>query len=130
MVHWKSEAVGPIGRNETHAGMESDHDAPCAGFVVIDDGGTPCAGFRQCGSTHGVAGGQAWDVPLELRCATNDQLTEWGPSKWLYDVFFWRQLPYDPIRPWRDVDGLWYSGVSLDACNSTCFGRAKGCGCV
>ena len=130
LVHFKGLNIGPRGRKETHAGMLSDHDAPCSGFIVLDDDGVPCAGFRQCGSTRGVAGGQPWDVPLELRCASNDELTEWGPSIWLYDVFFWRALAYDPIRPWKDLDGYWYSGVSLDACNRTCFSHPQGCGCA
>ena len=52
---------------ESHAGFQSD-SSPCSGFVTVDDDGVPCAGFRQCVSTKGVAGGQTWDVPLELRC--------------------------------------------------------------
>ena len=38
-----------------------------------------CAGFRQCGSSKGVAGSaNDWDVPLELRCALDDSLTTWA----------------------------------------------------
>ena len=103
---------------ETHAGMES-HNSPCSGFVTVDDDGIPCAGFRQCSSSKGVAGGQPWDVPLELRCANNTNLTSWSDPIYLYDVFFYRALPYDPVRPWKDADGMWYSGISTDACNAT-----------
>lgn len=62
---------------------------------------------------------QAWDVPLEVRCAENENLTSWGPSQWIYDVYFYRALPYDPVRPWKDEDGQWYSALSTDGCNST-----------
>ena len=65
--------------------MESDI-TPCSGFVTVDDNGTPCAGFRQCGSTKGVPGGAGWDVPLEIRCATNEFLTDWSDPIWLYDM--------------------------------------------
>jgi len=106
LVHWEDLGLGPMALHETHAGMDSD-DSPCSGFVTVDDAGVVCAGFRQCGSSKGVAGGQAWDVPLELRCAENDNLTLWSDPIWLYDVFFYRALPYDPIRPWKDSDGMW-----------------------
>ena len=36
-------------------GMESNSE-PCAGFVAVDEKGTVCAGFRQCGSNHGTTG--------------------------------------------------------------------------
>ena len=44
----------------------------CSGFITKDPldlshgqtKGRVCAGFRQCGSRKGVAGGAAWDVPL------------------------------------------------------------------
>jgi hypothetical protein len=28
-------------------------------------------------------------------------------------------LPYDPVRPWKDTDGKWYSAWSTDGCNGT-----------
>ena len=81
-------------------------------------------------SSKGVTGlnpnAHGWDVPLEVRCATNDNLTAWGPPQWLYDVYFYRGLPYDPVRPWKDTDGYWYSALSTDGCNATT--RAAPCG--
>ncbi len=69
--------------------MHSD-DSPCSGFVAVNDAGVPCAGFRQCGSDHGTTGlnpaAHPWDVPLEVRCAENDNLTQWGDNQYLYPV--------------------------------------------
>ena len=97
--------------------------SPCSGFVAVNDEGVPCAGFRQCGSNHGATGlnpkAQKWDVPMEVRCSTNANLTAWGPPQWLYPVYFYRGLPYDPVRPWKDTDGKWYSALSTDGCNAT-----------
>lgn len=107
LVHWEDRGLGPSRVLETHAGMDS-HDTPCSGFVTVDDNGVPCAGFRQCGSDKGVVGGKPWDVPLEIRCANDSNLTQWSDPIYLYDVFFYRALPYDPIRPWKDTDGKWY----------------------
>ena len=118
LVHWEDRGVDIKAMNETHAGMVSD-SVPCSGFVTVDDTGVPCAGFRQQTATHGVDGGKPWDVPLELRCALNDKLTQWSGPIWLYDVFYYRFLPYDPVRPWVDTDGLWYSTISTDGCNAT-----------
>lgn len=84
--------------NETYRGMESD-TSPCSGFMTVDDDGTPCAGFRQCTSTKGLS--HPWDVPLELRCAQNANLTSWSDPIYIYDVYFNRGLPYDPTRPWK-----------------------------
>lgn len=87
-----------------YEGMESI-DSPCSGFVTVDDHGTPCAGFRQCGSQKGTTGlnpkAHGWDVPMELRCATNPSLTNWSGPIWIYPVYFYRPLPYDPVRPWK-----------------------------
>ena len=51
-------------------------------FVTVDDKGVPCVGFRQCGSKKGTTGlnpaAHTWDVPMEIRCATNENLTSWG----------------------------------------------------
>ena len=67
----------------------------CSGFVSVDDEGTPCAGFRQCGSTKGATGlnpaAHTWDVPMEVRCAENlktsgSNLTEWSDPIWIYQV--------------------------------------------
>ena len=79
LVHWKTGSHGPAKIHETHAGMDSTSD-PCSGFITKDpeDSGRVCAGFRQCGSNKGVAGGKPWDVPLELRCALDDNMTSWS----------------------------------------------------
>lgn len=96
---------------------------PCSGFVTVDDTGVPCAGFRQCGSSKGTTGlnpaAHPWDVPMEIRCAQNSNLTIWSNPIWLYPVYYYRALPYDPVRPWKDFDGKWYSSWSTDGCNST-----------
>ena len=34
-------------------------------------------------------------------------------------MYYYRALPYDPVRPWKDYDGKWYSAWSTDGCNST-----------
>ena len=96
---------------------------PCSGFVTVDGKGTPCAGFRECGSHNGTTklnpAAHTWDVPLEIRCATNADLTTWAAPEYLYPVYYYRGLPYDPVRPWKDLDGKWYSTISTDGCNST-----------
>ena len=75
----------------------------CAGFLNVDDAGTPCAGFRQCGSDKGSTGlnpaAHPWDVPMELRCAENDALTNWSDPIYIYPVYNYRALPYDPVHP-------------------------------
>ena len=92
--------------------MEST-DPPCSGFVAVDDQNVPCAGFRQCGSHKGTTGlnpaAHSWDVPMELRCAADSKLTNWSLPIWIYPVYYYRPLPYDPVRPWVDSDGKWYS---------------------
>jgi hypothetical protein len=117
-VHFKEAPGAPRHIEETYAGMFSNI-TPCAGFVQKDDAGVPCAGFRQCGSTRGVAGGAPWDVPMEVRCATNDKLTEWSDPQFLFNVSYYRPIPYDPARPWKDTDGMWYMALSGDHCNDT-----------
>jgi len=121
LVHWQSGAHGPAAIHETYAGMDSTSD-PCSGFITKDpnDNNRVCAGFRQCGSRKGVQGGAPWDVPLELRCATNDSLTTWSTDpEYLFNVSWWRAIPYDPARPWQDTDGQWYVMLSMDGCNTT-----------
>lgn len=51
LVHWTTKGIGVHALLETYEGMESDV-SPCSGFVTVDDEGTPCAGFRQCGSVR------------------------------------------------------------------------------
>ena len=127
LVHWQSGPPGPAAITETYKGMLS-HDYPCSGFITKDpdDGNRVCAGFRQCGSQRGVRGfPHPWDVPLELRCAKDDQLANWtsDPSSplfdYLFNVSFWRPVPYDPARPWREADGNFYQLLSLDGCNAS-----------
>ena len=119
-VHWDSRGIGPAQRHESFAGMSS-FSSPCAGFVAVDDDGAACAGFRQCDSTRGTVllnpDAHSWDVPLELRCARNANLTDWGEPEYLFPVYYNRPLPYDPVRPWIDDDGAWYVALSADGCN-------------
>ena len=96
--------------------------SPCSGFVTLDDDGVPCAGFRECAGA--VPGSDA--VPLEVRCALNDNLTAWGPPEYLFNFSFSRSLPFDPVRPWVDSDGQWYATISADSCNATTGGCATG----
>ena len=108
LVHWKTGNHGPVALHETYAGMDSNTD-PCSGYLTKDDtSGVVCAGFRQCGSHKGVAGMHPWDVPLELRCATaqgNANLSAFTTDptsdryNYLFNVSFWRSIPYDPARP-------------------------------
>ena len=58
-------------------------------------------------------------MPLELRCANNSELTSFGEEVWMFPVYYYRALPYDPVRPWRDRDGMWYAAISTDGCNAT-----------
>ena len=123
LVSWTVGKHGPPAIHETYMGMDSYSD-PCSGFIVKDDSapGPPriCAGFRQCGSRRGVRGMHPWDVPLELRCAMDDTLTEWSSEpEYLFNVSWYRPIPYDPARPWREADGNWYVMLSMDGCNST-----------
>jgi hypothetical protein len=95
--------------------------SPCSGFMVRDDDGVPCAGFRECGGQE--PGRNNTRVPLELRCALDAHgaatLTNFSAPIYLFEFIFNRNLPYDPVRPWKDTDGRWYAVVSADACNST-----------
>ena len=119
LVKWSTGPMGPSAINETYAGMESFSE-PCSGYLTKDQDGKVCAGFRQCGSQKGVAGGAPWDVPLELRCALDDNLTAWTTHPdYLFNVSFYRALPYDPARPWQEADGQWYQLLSMDGCNAT-----------
>jgi hypothetical protein len=94
LVHWTDRGRGVHTLHETYEGMDSTSCGPCSGFVTVDDEGTPCAGFRQCGSTKGATGlnpaAHHWDVPMELRCAENKNLTKWGQPIWIYPAYFYR----------------------------------------
>ncbi|GAB5372902.1 hypothetical protein AAMO2058_001703900 [Amorphochlora amoebiformis] len=117
LVHFHHLPGAPRRIIETYKGMNS-FDTPCSGFVIRDDDGTVCAGFRQCTSSSGV-GPHPWDVPMELRCAHDHSLTKWGEPEYIFNVSYYRSIPYDPSRPWKDIDGRWYMLVSTDSCNGT-----------
>jgi len=119
LVHFTELPGAPRRINETYKGMRS-FLTPCSGFITIDDYGIPAAGFRQCGSSSGVEGQpHPWDVPMEVRLAKDEYLTEWGDPVYLFNMSFYRGIPYDPARPWIDSDNNWYMLVSTDACNQT-----------
>jgi hypothetical protein len=124
LVHWTTRDRGIHMLHETFQGMDSKDCGPCSGFVTVDENNTVCAGFLQCGSSKGAIGlnphARPWDVPLELRCAQDWNLSSWSSAfEVLYPISWYRALPYDPVRPWRDLDGKWYSAWSSDACNGT-----------
>merc|ERR1712070_321071 len=57
---------------------------------------------------------------MELRCALDDNLTAWSESpEYIFNISWYRALPYDPARPWVEKDGNWYMMVSMDGCNAT-----------
>jgi len=127
LVHWQEAPHGPNAIVEDYHGMSSNTD-PCSGYVVRDDDGIVCAGFRQCGSESGINElPNDWDVPMEIRCAQDQEnLTDWSedPSSenfdYIFPLSFWRAVPYDPARPWYDDrSNMWYHLISLDGCNST-----------
>ena len=93
-VHWTTGGV--------------DLDEWPSGFVFADDEGA-CAGFR------------GKEDVLVLRCATATTGAFWNFSaaEPMMNVSFYRFLPLDPFRPFRDRDGRYYVGVALDACNAT-----------
>eukprot|EP01052_Picozoa_sp_SAG31_P029343 SAG31_NODE_2909_length_4921_cov_6.411240_5_plen_595_part_00 len=121
-VRWADRGIHLRATNESWQGFTSD-SSPCSGFVTVDDDGVPCAGFRQCTSTNGLRllnpAAQAWDAPLELRCARDASLSNWSGPEYLFPVYFYRALPYDPVRPWKDGDGKWYVTIATDGCNAT-----------
>ena len=123
LVHWTFDDLNIHQLHEIYEGMDSE-SSPCSGFVTIDEKGIPCAGFRQCGSSKGTTelnpSANSWDVPMEMRCSLNDiTMSNWTNPIWMYPVYYYRALPYDPVRPWQDYDGLYYSAFSTDGCNDT-----------
>ena len=129
-VHWQGRGITVVAVNESWEGYASHGrtnvgggGSPCAGFATVDDEGTPCVGFRPCSCSSGTTElnprAHNWDAPLQIRCATNTNLTAWGPPEYLFPVYFARPLPYDPPRPWKDHDGRWYQLLSTDGCNGT-----------
>lgn len=124
-VDWANLGVEP-----TLAALAEPYgtSSPCSGFLVRDDDGVPCAGFRQCaGNWPGRVNTQ---VPLELRCATSPgaatRLDNFSAPEYLFWFAFNRNLPYDPVRPWVDADGAWYATIAADACNATALPCAGG----
>jgi hypothetical protein len=114
LVDWVNHGIEPgLSAKAEPYGTSS----PCSGFAVVDDEGTPCAGFRECGGNW--PGRSNTQVPLELRCASNSSLTGWSAPEYIFWFYFNRNLPYDPVRPWKDSDGKWYATISADACNHT-----------
>jgi hypothetical protein len=118
LVDWINLGIEP-----TLSAIEEPYgtSSPCSGFMVRDDDGVPCAGFRECGGQ--LPNRSNTQVPLELRCATDANaavaLNNFSGPEYLFWFTFNRNLPYDPVRPWKDSDGLWYATISADACNST-----------
>ena len=133
LVHWEDRGIGPGAQDESWHGFTSKKPSPpCSGFVTVDDDGAPCAGYRSCQSATGLSDSgnpnATWNAPLELRCAENANLTQWGPPDYIFPVYFARGLPYDPPRPWKDTDGQWYAAISTDGCNYTHdYTKSHGC---
>ena len=125
-VRWQDRGITVIAVNESWEGYTSHsgtNGSPCAGFATVDDDGTPCVGFRPCSCSTGTTAlnprAHNWDAPLQIRCATNANLTRWSQPEYLFPVYFSRPLPYDPPAPWKDHDGRWYQLLSTDGCNSS-----------
>jgi hypothetical protein len=119
-VHWTNLGVDVVTLNETYGASP-----PCAGFMTVDDDGTPCAGFRECSGNWPNRTNQ--QVPLEVRCATDPGLRNYTDPEYLFWFYFNRALPYDPVRPWVGADGLWYATISADGCNASrpCFAGGR-----
>ena len=114
LVHWMQRGVG---LNEWPSG-----------FVVIDedDPSLLCAGFREAqpSDQDDEKDLELDHVSIVLRCASQNDTSSsspmiWSPPEIIFNVSFWRFLPYDPFRPFQDKDGRWYAGIAVDACNST-----------
>ena len=116
LVHWEDKGRGVHMIHETYAGMDSTSCGPCSGFVTVDDEGlrlspnpnanpnsshnlelkrvdkgTPCAGFRQCGSTKGATGlnpQASLEVPIILHLTLSLTLCRptLGMCQWSSDV--------------------------------------------
>lgn len=132
LVRWRSMGIDVRAINESHGSADAPDTpvsmksqfTPCAGFVTIDDAtGDLCVGLRQCYSRVGLPGGHSWDVPLELRCAnitgSSNNTMQFQPPEFLFDVYFAKNLAFDPVRPWRGQDGRYYAVIAGDACNDT-----------
>ena len=119
LVHWHSQGIGPDNWPSGFATVVNDD-----GSRYEDGNATVCAGMK---GTKPIPGAKSWDTPLVLRCSVDGiNATQWGPEEPLFDVRFYRFLPYDPFRPFQDEDGLYYVGIALDGCNGTT--KASPCG--
>jgi hypothetical protein len=120
LVHWEDRGIHVEAVKESWEGFTSDtspcsgfvtvddEGVPCAGFRQVNtrthrlhctecttpltpaDGGAGA----QCGSITGLTGlnpkANKWDAPLEIRCAKNANLTEWGEPEYLFPVYYYR----------------------------------------
>ena len=112
LVHWTNLGIDMVTLPEPYGSS-----SPCSGFVTVDDDGIVCAGFRECSGNW--PNRSNYQVPLELRCALNSNLTLWSEPEYIFWFYFNRALPYDPVRPWKGTDGNWYATIAADGCNST-----------
>lgn len=123
LVRWQAASESqPVGPADWPSGFAIADDEQTAGRICTgmrcdrckpDDPTKPmCALGKDNTST-------CQQPPLALRCATNDAATEWGTYEPMFPIKYYRGLPYDPFRPFRDHDGLWYAGIAIDACNGT-----------
>ena len=131
-VHFTQVGIAPglSALNETYEGIDA-FETPCSGFVVHDaEARQVCAGFRECHGTRSWPGATRDGVPLQFRCTADAELArpakpgafaDWSAPEYVDDIDpnFNHHEPYDPVRPWKDGDGQWYLGISLDACNSS-----------
>lgn len=87
-----------------------DLDEWPSGFVVAADDGRACAGFL---------GADGAGVSARCAAAVADHPWTFGAERPWFRVDFYRPLPLDPFRPFRDSDGRYYIGVAMDGCNGT-----------
>ena len=87
-------------------------------------------GSDRCTSDKGVAGfPDAWDVPWRsgVLSTFGQSILVFERPDYLFNVSFWRAIPYDPARPWREKStGKWSQLLSMDACNETDHRNVKG----
>ena len=122
LTHWRAASESdPIGPNDWPSGF-AIADEETGGHICVgircdkckpDDPSKPLCGLGKDNTSA------CQQPPLALRCATNAAATEWGEYEPMIPVVYYRGLPYDPFRPFRDHDGLWYAGIAGDACNGT-----------
>ena len=93
LVHWRSLGIGP--------------NAWPSGFVTVDeDSGGVCAGMR---GSKPIPGGPSTDAALVLRCLdVRQNSTTWGPEEPLFEVRFYRFLPFDPLPEEKTQTKYWH----------------------